>query len=129
MTCIQDAGGNIKVINNSEIRDVLNRSKAASRAICDMPIAYEESIEKVEKLLETLIDGLMKKYPTIFAVRPSYLGVQTLDASSVNLRIVAEVEEKDVFSAQRIMNREFKLGFDKAGVEIPFTQVVVHQGK
>lgn len=129
VTCIQDAGGNIKVINNSEIKDVLNRSKATSRAICDMPIAYEEDIEKVEKVLDKLLDELVRKYPETFRVKPAYLGVQTLDASSVNLRIAAEVEEKSIFSAQRLMNRELKIGFDKAGIEIPFTQVVVHQGK
>ena len=129
VTCIRDAGGNIKVINNSGIKDILNRSKTASRAVCDMPIGYGESIENAEKVVDKISDELVKKYPETFASKPKYLGVQSLDASSVTLRIVAEVDEKSVFSAQRLMNREYKLGFDKAGVEIPFTQVVVHQGK
>lgn len=129
VTCIRDAGGNIKVINNSAIKDILNRSKTASRAVCDMPVGYGESIENVEKVIDKLSDELVKKYPEVFTQKPKYLGVQTLDASSVNLRIVAEVSEKDVFSAQRLMNREYKIGFDKAGVEIPFAQIVVHQGK
>ena len=56
----------------------------------------------------------------------SYAGVQELAESSVNLRLVAAVSEKNVYTAVRIMNREVKLGFDKAGIEIPFPQVVVH---
>ena len=60
---------------------------------------------------------------------PEYVGVQELAESSINLRITAEVSEGDIYKATRIINREVKLGFDEAGVEIPFKQLVVHQGK
>lgn len=129
VTCVQDSGGNIKVINNSDIRDVLNRSKAASNAVCDAPVAYSANLEQVEKELEGILKGMPEKYPDTFLEIPKYLGVQALDASSVNLRVAAEVEEARVFAAVRLLNREIKLGFDKAGIEIPFQQVVVHQGK
>ncbi len=129
VTSVRDAGGNIKIVNNSDIRDVLNRSKAASRAVVDAPIAYDADLEKAEKALNTILAALPQKYPDMFAKAPEYIGVQTLDSSSVNLRVVAEVEEKDVFAASRVLNREIKLGFDKAGVEIPFQQIVVHQAK
>ena len=39
------------------------------------------------------------------------------------------MKEANIFSASRLLNREIKLGFDKAGIEIPFQQVVVHQAK
>ena len=41
----------------------------------------------------------------------------------------ATVREADLYKAIRLINREVKLGFDKAGVEIPFQQVVVHQAE
>ena len=129
VTCITDMGGNTKVINNSGIKDVLNRSKAASKAVCDAPIAYGENLQNAEKVLNAILDKIPEKYPDKFQKRPEYIGVQALDSSSVNLRVVAEVAEKDVFSAARVLNREIKIGFDTAGVEIPFQQVVVHQAK
>ena len=129
VTCITDMGGNTKVINNSGIKDVLNRSKAASKAVCDAPVAYGENLEHAEKVLNAILDKIPEKYPDKFKKRPEYIGVQALDSSSVNLRVVAEVEEKDVFAAARVINREIKTGFDAAGVEIPFQQVVVHQAK
>ena len=127
VTTVKDVGGNLKIINNSDIRDVLNRSKSASRAVCDMPISYAADLEKAEKVLGELLEAVQKKYPETFPKTPNYIGVQALDSSSVNLRVVAEVDEKNVFSAPRILNRELKIGFDKAGIEIPFQQVVVHQ--
>lgn len=126
VTTIQDAGGNIKILNNSDIRDVLNRSKAISRAVCDVPVSYAANLEEVETVLGEIIAQIPEKYPDVFLSPVQYLGVQALDTSSVNLRICAEVSEKDVFSAVRMLNREVKIGFDNAGVEIPFQQVVVH---
>ena len=129
ITCITDAGGNIKMANNSDIRNVLNKSKEPSAAVIDVPISYAANLENAEKVLKGILAQLPKKYPDVFDEAPVYLGVQALDASSVNLRISANVSEDKIFRAMRLMNREVKLGMDKANVEIPFQQVVVHQAK
>ena len=57
---------------------------------------------------------------------PRYLGVQQLADSSVLLRFVVEVAEKDIYSGTRILNRDLWLGFRRLGVECPFPQVDVH---
>lgn len=127
VTCIQNPGGNIKIVNNSDIRTVLNRSKAKSCAVCDVPISYAANLELAEKVVGEILQSLPTKYPEVFHVAPTYVGVQELAASSVNLRVTAEVEEADIFQAGRLINREIKIGLDQAHLEIPFTQIVVHQ--
>lgn len=129
VTCIKDGGGNMKIVNNSDLRDILNRSKASSMAICDAPISYSANLEEVEDVLADILSALPEKYPNVFPNAPRYLGVQALSASSVDLRVCAEVAEANLFSATRIMNREIKIGFDKAGVEIPYQQLVVHKAE
>ncbi len=129
VTSIRDAGGNVKIVNNSDIRDVLNRSKSSSRAVCDVPVSYGANLEEVEGVLKKILTTLPAKYPEIFEKEPVYLGVQALSGSSVDLRVCAEVPEAKLFSATRTMNREIKIGFDKAGVEIPFQQIVVHKAE
>jgi small conductance mechanosensitive channel len=57
------------------------------------------------------------------------MGVQSLADSAVVLRITATIKEANIFRAQRLMNREYKLAIDAAGIEIPFPQVVVHNAK
>lgn len=126
VTCLEDAGSNVKIVNNSDIRNVLNKSKALSAAIIDAPIAYSADLEGAETVLNEILAKFPEKYPEVFPAAPKYLGVQTLDASSVNLRVCANVAESNIFTAMRIMNREIKIGFDHAGIEIPFQQVVVH---
>lgn len=127
VTCIQNPGGNIKIVNNSDIRTVLNRSKAKSMAVCDVPISYAANLEQAEQVITEILESLPGKYPEVFHVVPTYAGVQELAASSINLRVTAEVEDADIFRASRLINREIKIGMDKANLEIPFTQIVVHQ--
>ena len=129
ITSIQDASGNIKLVNNADLRNILNRSKVNSRAVCDIPVSYSANLEAVEEVLNEILLSLPEAYPDVFTENPMYLGVQTLGASSVDLRVCAEVTEANLYKAIRIINREVKLGFDRAGIEIPFQQVVVHQAE
>ena len=43
-TTIEDAGGNLKIVNNSDIRNIQNRSILPSVAICDIGVCYEDDI-------------------------------------------------------------------------------------
>ena len=124
-----DDAGNLKIVNNSDIRNYQNRSKILSLAICDVGISYSSDIPKVEKLLEDSFEEMYQNNKDVFAAPPIYKGVEGLDASAVTIRVTVEAEEANVFAARRRLNREIKLLFDNNGVEIPFTQVVLHQGK
>ncbi len=129
ITTIRDPGGNLKLVNNSDIRNILNRSSSTSVAVTEVSVAYNTDIEKVEKLFETLMPEIRKKYPDIFLEDPKYVGLQTLGNDGMVLKIIGNVKEKDIFAAPRLLNREIKIAFDKAGIEIPFPQVVVHEAK
>ena len=128
-TAIKDVGNNVKIINNSDLRNILNRATADSFAVTTVSVSYSTDLEKAEKVIAELLPKIREKYPDIFVAVPKYSGVQELADSGVILKFVAEVREQNVFSAPRILNRELKIGFDKAGIEIPFNQIVVHQAK
>lgn len=127
-TVIEDAGGNIKIVNNSDIRNLQNRSENPSWAVCDVGISYGVRIETVEKVLEKGLPEIYERCKDIFLSPLTYAGVQALGESGVVLRIFGTVREKDIFSAQRRLNREIKILFDDNDVEIPFQQIVIHDG-
>ena len=127
VTCIQNASGNIQIVNNSDLRNILNRSKASSIAVCDIPVSYAVKLTQAEEVVNNILKTMPEKYPEVFVKTPEYAGVQALADSSVLLRVTAEVKEEDIFKATRLINREMKLGLDEAGIEIPFQQIVVHQ--
>jgi len=127
-TKIVDAGGNINIVNNSEITTIINQTQEISLASCTVGIEYNESIPRVELVIKENLEKIKKNIPAILE-GPYYKGVSALDASSVNLLFVAKCKEEDIFQVQRDMNREFKILFDENGINIPFPQVVVNYAK
>lgn len=123
---VKDTGDNVKIFNNSEVKNVLNCSENNSVAVCDFPISYNANLEDVEKVLQESLTDINDRYYDIFE-SIKYLGVDKLDSSSVNLRVIGKTRESDIFTAKRILNREVYLAFTKNKVEIPFQQVVVHK--
>ena len=126
-TSITDPAGNIKIINNSAMTNILNRSDHSSRAVATIGIPYETDLEALEEKIPGMMDAIFERHSDMLLSPPVYLGVDALADSSVNLKFVAEVEDKNIFSAARMLNRELFLGFRKAGVEVPFPQLDVHQ--
>ena len=125
-TSVIDTGGNVRIINNSEMKNILNRSDNSSIAVCDVAIPYETDLEALEKKLPELLEKICQEDPSAMKRAPEYLGVQALADSAVVLRFIAEVEEKSIFSTQRLLNRELLLGLRKLGVECPYPQLDVH---
>lgn len=128
-TRIEDDGGNVKIINNADIRNVMNLSNKVSFSICDISMSYGESIERAEAVIAEAMPKIQAKYPDIFEHGLQYAGVQSLSASSVDLRVLARVSEANIYRGRRLLNREMKLAFDEAGIEIPFPQLVVHKAE
>lgn len=127
-TKIEDAGGDVKVMNNSDLRTIINMTNELSLAICDVDIEYSESLERVETVIKDNLSQIRRNVPAI-QDGPHYMGVQELGTSGVKIRLVAECHESTLFQTERDLNRQIKLVFDKNGINIPFTQVVVHEAK
>lgn len=126
VTKFEDINGDIKIINNSDIRGAINTTSSLSKAACEIAISYSEDIERVEKIIHENLHEIKRKIPKIVE-GPYYLGIQTLGDSSVVLRIIAMVHELDKYSVSRHLNKEFKILFDKNNIAIPFPQLVIHE--
>ena len=128
-TCITDPGDNVKIVNNSAMKNILNRSDKLSRSISEIAIPYATDLEKLENEIPALMNKIYEARQDVFKSAPRYLGVQELADSSVILKFVVNVDEKDIYSGARLLNRDLLLGFRSLGVECPFPQVDVHPDK
>ena len=125
-TKINDGSGNILVLRNSNISNVVNMTKDHSFAAVEVGIEYGESLERVENILAQELPNIKDRLPAIID-GPFYRGVTMLADNSVNIKIVAECAEADRLVLTNDLNREMKLLFDKYDISIPFPQVVVNQ--
>ncbi|MCD6482295.1 MAG: mechanosensitive ion channel family protein, partial [Candidatus Izimaplasma sp.] len=125
-TRIKNIFGNILIIANSDIREIINLSDDLSFAISEISIEYSADIDKVEKIIKSNLPNIKEKIPEIIE-GPIYDGVEQLGNSSVVVRVVAQCEEKDRINVRRFLNKELKRVLDENGINIPFPQLVIHQ--
>ncbi len=125
-TKVQDGSQNVKVIRNSDINNVINMTKKESFLFLDFSISYEESLERVEQVLDKELPLLAERLPAI-KEGPFYKGVTELGESAVLIRITVRCKETDRPQLQRDLNREIKLIFDRNHINIPYNQIVVHE--
>ena len=127
-TVIEDAGGNLKIVNNSDIRNLQNRSRNASLAICEVDVAYDTDLKALEKMLPPELQRMYEENSGLYLSVPQYMGVEELGESGVKLRFCVSVTEENFFIGKRRLARDIRVLFSEKDVEIPFPQVVVHQG-
>lgn len=125
-TRIKNIFGNILIIANSDIREIINLSEDLSSAISEISIEYSADIDKVEEIIKSNLPKIKEKIPEIIR-GPKYDGVETLGDSAVIVRVVAHCEEKDRINVRRTLNKELKRVLDENGINIPFPQLVIHQ--
>lgn len=118
-----EAVGNIKIINNSDIRGVLNQTVKPSTAVSLIDIEYGDSLPNVEKIIAEKLPSLQIEGALSEVV---YNGVASLGASGVTLHFSTTCLEGDIFAVQRRLNGALKQMFDENGIGIPFPQLVLH---
>ena len=125
-TKLLDAAGNIKIINHSNIVNVVNLSRELSLAVVDCDFPYDVPIEYIEKLFEKKFEGIKEKITSIIE-GPYYKGVIMYKDSNVTVKIVATCHEDDRFQVQRDLMREYRAILTEEGIDISYPQVVINQ--
>ena len=128
-TVIEDAGGNLKVVNKSDIRNFQNRSKNDSLAICEVTVGYDTDIPAMEQALAAAFPKMYAAHKDLYSAPPKYLGVEQLADDGMLIKVAVNTPEDKFFPAKRQLTRDVKLLFDSAGIEIAYPQVVVHKSE
>ena len=125
-TKLLDAAGNIKIINHSNIVNVVNLSRELSLAVVDCDFPYDVPIEYIENLFDKNFEGIKDRIPAIVE-GPFYKGVCMYKDSNVTVKIVAKCHEDDRFQVQRDLMREYRAILTEEGIDISYPQVVINQ--
>jgi len=114
-TQLEDAGGNIRIINNAEIKSVTNQTKHQSVANCTVNIASNLNLESVENIIKESLATIKQKLTSITG-EIAYKGVSSINESSIQLLFSAPCYEEDLYQVERDLNRELKLVLDKNSI-------------
>ena len=108
------------VIANRNISAVMNYSKMLD---INIPLPYEEPIEKVEKVLNDILT-IASKIDKVEDV--SYQNIKEFGDSAIYYKIRVYCPRDLQLPIGRKINRIIKVELDKNGISIPYTQVDVH---
>ena len=115
------------IIPNGQITTVINYSGEFNMAIIDVPIPYEEDIDRVKKILEEVSNEYYEKHKDICYGKPSVMGVQSFDDSSMKFTIIMKAVKRNHYTIQRELRNDVKRRLDEEGISIPYNQIVVHE--
>lgn len=127
-TKIKSWTGELHILPNGSITEVTNYSIHNSIAVVDISISYESDIPEAERVIQELLSEIPDKYEDI-VTPPELLGVQTLGASEVVLRVICEVEPMKHFHISRMLRKDIKICLDEMGIEIPYPRIVMYNRK
>lgn len=124
-TKIKGLNGEMHIIPNGAIGEVVNFSISNSIAIVDIGIAYNADIELAEKLVQQYLDGLQEQYEEIVDA-PKLLGMLNIVGAEVTMRITVETLPMQHHKISRIIRKDVKDIFDSNGIDIPYPQMMIY---
>lgn len=119
--------GEVKIISNRNITEVINHSLSSSRAIVDFGVAYETDLKKLEHVLDQLCEKLTESLPSLKG-KVEVVGITKLNSSSIEYRMTVLTAPMEHYQVERLMKRELLDTLKKHKITIPYDQVVIHHG-
>ena len=119
--------GEIKIISNRNITEVINHTIAENNALVDVTVDYDSNLKEVKQLLDELCKNMTEELS--LAHEAECLGVEELGENGIRFRIAIPALYSSKFSLARQFRERIKEELEQNGITIPYSQVVIHDGK
>ena len=121
ITRLRDANGVTWYVRNGEIIRIGNRSQGFATAIVDMPVSYNENVERVVGVIRETATSMGEDpdWAEKFVEEPKVLGVESIVGMTMTIRTVAQCVPGENFAVQRELRERLKKALDAAEVMAP----------
>lgn len=126
VTRIKSWTGEVHIIPNGSILEVTNFSTNNSVGVVDVAIAYDSDIEKATEVIRRTALEVFEGNENMIKA-PEVLGVQTIGAAEIVLRVTFECKPLTHHGVGREMNAAIKKALGEAGIEAPHPRLVTLQ--
>ncbi|MEK4496394.1 mechanosensitive ion channel family protein [Ureibacillus sp. FSL W8-0352] len=124
-TKIVGTTGEVYIVPNGQITEVVNFSLNNSKAVIDMQVGIEADIEKIENLMTEYLKTLPKQYEELVDV-PKFVGVQNVTGTEITIRIVAETKPQQHYGIARIIRRDVKKILEKNDIPMAYPKMMIY---
>ena len=121
ITRLRDLSGVVWYVRNGEILRVANQSQGWVLAAVDVPVAYDENLDRVRECVEAVAEDMYAdpQYDEMLLGRPSYAGVESVSGEAVFIKVIAKAAPEKQIPLTRAIRARIKESFDRAGVRVP----------
>lgn len=126
---LRDYDGHVHFVPNGTITSVVNMGRDHAQAVIDVGIPYSSDVDTAMSLMRE-VGTAMRLDPTHGARILGDLeiaGVERLADHAVVIRARFKVAPLEQWNVRRELLRRLRLAFDRAGIGIPFPQMVFHR--
>jgi moderate conductance mechanosensitive channel len=129
-TVLRDIEGAVHIVPNGEITTVTNMTKAWSRAVLHVSVAYREDVDRVMDVLRDILRDFHSdpEWGALLLEEPVVPGVESFADSAVVIRVMAKTLPLKQWDVSRELRRRIKIRFDAEGIEIPFPHTTFYWG-
>lgn len=128
---LRDYDGHVHFVPNGTITSVVNMGRGHAQAVVDIGISYDSDIDAAMSVMRC-VGASMRLDPEQgkrILGDLEIAGVERWADSAVVIRARFKVVPLEQWNVRREMLLRLKQAFDRAGVEIPFPQVVLHRSR
>ena len=121
ITRVRNASGQVWYIRNGEIARVGNVSQGWSTASIDIPIDSDEDSARVIELLNAVAEKVHEdeQWHDVLLETPHVIGVQSVDAGRMTIRVVAKTQPNEALGLQRALLDQSLQALKDAGIRGP----------
>jgi small conductance mechanosensitive channel len=121
VTQVRSADGVVWYVRNGEVVRVGNMTQSWSRAVLDVPVAYDADIAEISAMMLEVARRLTadEEWAGLLLEEPEVLGIEQLAGDAVVVRLVQKTQPGEQWKVTRELRRRIKERFDAEGVVLP----------
>ncbi|CAN5655319.1 MAG: mechanosensitive ion channel family protein [Geodermatophilaceae bacterium] len=121
VTTLRDMNGMVWYVRNGEVLRVGNKTQGWSQVVLDLPVAHDTDLDAARVAMKQVADDLRldPEWSEAFLGEPEDLGVESIAAAGITLRLQVRTTTSDQWRVARELRLRIKERFDADGIRTP----------
>ncbi|MGE5287703.1 MAG: mechanosensitive ion channel family protein [Micromonosporaceae bacterium] len=119
-TRLRDVNGVVWHIRNGTIDRIGNQSQSWSRAVVDLPVAYDQDVHRARETMKQAATAMWREpaWSNVILEEPEVWGIQALLTNAVLMRVVAKTSPLKQWQVAREMRERLMKALGEQGVTV-----------
>ncbi|KAA9005173.1 mechanosensitive ion channel family protein [Paenibacillus spiritus] len=108
--------GEVYIIPNGTITNVVNYSLSNAMAVVDVPVKMDQPLEETLSLISGAMQGIEERNPSVLAY-PNILGIQSMTTAEYVIRVAAQTMPNQKEAAERQIHEDIKQALEQRALK------------